>query len=116
MGKHVVELVDTNGSSCRVRLSLPVLQNGTGPDNSSWNVLDEGFLKIRSGVCHMVDTTPGNIFTNGNLLLLSGQYHGVNLYEFVGSLGLANDFGTGVVYQAWALKCEPGHIKWAVVG
>src|SRR5687768_5569172 len=83
MGKHIVQLSDANGLSCRVRLSLPYLQNGTDPYNSAWKVLDEGFLKIRSGGCHMVDTEPGKTFTDGNLLLCSGKYHGVNLYSFV---------------------------------
>lgn len=115
MGNYVVQLVDANGLSCRISLSLPFFQNGTGPDNSSWRVLDEGFLKFRSGVCQMVDTTPGEIFTDGNLLLLVGPYHGVNLYEFAGKLGYANDFGTGVIHQPWVVNCEPGHIKWAVL-
>ena len=118
MGKYVVELVDFKGLRCRVKLSLPFFQNGTGPDNSSWEVLDEGFLKVRSGGCLMVDTTPGNIITNGNLLFLTGQqnYICVNLYSFVGSLGYANDFGTGIAEQPWVVNCDPGHLKWAVVG
>lgn len=115
MGKYVVELSDVNGLSCRVSLSLPVLKNGTDPYNSSWKILDEGFLKFRSGGCHMVDTTPGNIITDGNLLLCAGQYHGVNLHRFVGSLGLANDSGMGVLYQPWAVNGEPGQITWELL-
>jgi len=115
MGNHVVKLTDENGLSCRVRLSLPFLQNGTDPYNSGWKVLDEGFLKFSSGGCHAVDTKPGDIFTDGNLLLCSGQYHGVNLYEFLGSSGWTNDSGGGVVYQPWVVNCKPGRITWALL-
>ena len=115
MAKHIIKLSDANGLSCRISLSLPFLQNGTDPYNSTWKVLDEGFLKVRSGGCHAVDTSPGEIFTDGNLLLCAGQYHGVNLYEFLGSLGLANDSGRGIVYQGWVVNCKPGQITWALV-
>lgn len=115
MGNYIVKLADSSGLSCRISLSLPFLQNGTDPTNSEWKVLDGGFLIHHWGGCHMVDTTPGNIFTDGNLLLCRGEHHGVNLYQFAGKLGYANDSGTGVVYQGWAASCKPGQITWMLV-
>jgi len=115
MGNHVVELTDENGLSCRVRVSLPLLQNGTDPYNSAWKVLDEGFLKFRSGGCHAVDTKPGDIFTDGNLLLCSGNHHGVNLYSFLGSSGWTNDSGGGIIYQPWVVNCKSGRITWSLL-
>lgn len=115
MGNHVVKLTDENGLSCRVRVSLPLLQNGTDRYNSDWKTLDEGFLKFRSGGCQAVDTSPGDIFTNGNLQLCSGDYYGVDLYEFLGSSGWTNDSGEGIVHQPWVVNCKAGRITWALL-
>lgn len=70
----------------------------------------------------MVDTTPGTTFTHGNLLLCVPpyigtftQYYGVTLTDFVDSVGLANDSGSGVVHQPWAANCKPGQITWRLL-
>jgi hypothetical protein len=120
MGKYVIKLTDSGGLSCRVDLSLPFFINQSDPDNSEWRVLDGGFLIFYWGGCLIVESTPGNIISEGDLHLCHGKISGVNilgvtLYKFVDNLCFANDSGTGVVHQPWAANCKPGKVTWALL-
>lgn len=121
MRKYVVKLTDANGLSCRVDLSLLNFINQSDPDNTEWRVLDGGFLRFYWGGCLIVQSTPENIISEGDLHLchhgkISATYNlGVTLYKFVDNLCFANDSGTGVVHQPWAANCKPGQITWTLL-
>lgn len=114
--KYIVELSDIEGLSCRIKLSLPVRKIGTNLKNSSWKVLDEGFLKYRSGGCEM---RKGNgdyvIDATGNLHLVAVGSWGVKLVDFIDRWSLVNDSGSGLVLQPWVVSCQPGQIGWSLL-
>ncbi len=114
--KYVIELSDAEGLSCRVSLSLPLRKVSTSIGNSSWKVLDEGFLKYRSGGCDLRSAVPGRKFdVTGNLFLCVGAYYGVILNNFTSEWALVNDSGSGNVFQTWVKNCKPGAIGWALL-
>jgi hypothetical protein len=114
--KYIVELSDIEGLSCRISLSLPLRKVAANRDNSTWKVLDEGFLKYRSGGCEIRSAVPGKRFdVRGNLYLCVGDYHGLILYDFTDEWTLVNDAGSGMIYQPWVKSCKPGDIGWALL-
>jgi hypothetical protein len=114
--KYVIELSDIEGLSCRISLSLPIRKVATDRDNSTWKVLDEGFLKYRSGGCEIRSSVPGRTYpVTGNLRLCVGNYHGVILNNFTSEWALVNDSGSGYIYQPWVKNCKPGEIGWVLL-
>ncbi len=114
--KYIVEISDVKGLSCRVSLSLPLRKVGTTVENSTWKVLDEGFLKYRSGGCEIYSSVPGyRANVTGDLYLCFGGYYGVILYRFTSEWALVNDSGSGEVLQSWVKNCKPGTVGWALL-
>ena len=117
--KYIVEISDIEGVTCRIKLSLPLRKNGTTVENSSWRVLDEGFLNIRSGGCEMHATEnkkyKDKFDATGNLFLVVAGYWGVKFVDFIDEWSLVNDSGAGAVVQPWALSCKPGQIGWVLI-
>lgn len=115
--KYIVEISDIEGLTCRIKLSLPVRKIGTTVKNSSWKVLDEGFLKYRSGGCEMGASENGKyvVDATGNLVLVVARHWGVKFVDFIDRWSLVNDSGSGEVVQPWALSCKPGQIGWVLI-
>lgn len=112
MGKYTVELSDSDGNACKVRLSLPLVKKRADKTDSTWKTLDKGMIKYHSGGCYAWAPTTFGV-THLNLLL--GDYWIVQLSEFIDTLGIANDSGTGKIDQTACLSFKPGRITWALL-
>ncbi len=115
MGQYTVQISDMDGNACNIRLSLPLAKNWTSPKNSTWRVLDEGYLKFRSGGCGLQFV--GGITGTANLymVVVAKQGYGIKLNDFLDTLGMANDSGDGSLAQPWVTGMKPGAIGWALV-
>jgi hypothetical protein len=110
--RYTVELTDDDGKSCTVNLSIPFDVAGTGTDNSTWRVANEGSIKFRSGGCEVA----GGRFEELTLRLVRGTHYGVSLYSFTSKLiRTINSSGEGNIHQSWCLSFKPGHISWVLV-
>ena len=108
---YKVELTDDDGKSCKVRLSIPWDTAATDTTNSTWSILEEGFVKFRSGGCSAV----GGFATPLTLRLKRGNEYGIELFQFTDRLRLVNSSGEGKIYQPWCLSFKPEHITWALI-
>lgn len=110
--KYTVELSDSEGTVCKVKLSLPINKVDTNKTNSTWKALDAGALKFHSGGCAVAGAGWASPLT---LRLMRGDEYGVVLTEFTDSLRMVNDSGSGTIYQGWCLSFKPGAITWALI-
>lgn len=111
--EYIVELSDSEGKSCRLKLDLPVIKANTNVKNSKWKVLDEGCLKFRSGGCKAI----GEWCSPLHLLFYANpeKTYGIILYEFTDSLRIVNDSGNGRLTIEWASGLAAGDISWVVL-
>jgi hypothetical protein len=112
--KYGIEITDEDGNSCRIRLRLPSPIKLANPSNSKWRVLDEGFLKFRSGGCKIAGAEGSHFFPDLDLYLCRGDTWGLMLYEFTDWTTIVNESGTGTIVQPWCLTFVPYHITWTV--
>lgn len=118
MGKYIVELTDRNGVTGCIQITLPWRKVGTNKTNSTWRVLDESFLKVRSGTCQvelLIENNLGVMIPPLDLKLVAKGFWGVNLYSFTDRWTLVEESGTGEILQAWVGHCKPGAIKWSLL-
>ncbi|MEP6900655.1 MAG: hypothetical protein ABJA66_02830 [Actinomycetota bacterium] len=109
--RYEVEIMDSDGSGCRIRLSLPLIKNNTDQTNSTWHILDEGRLKFRSGGCQIT----GKTGESGNLRLWVGDLGVIaTLFNFASMWGIANDSGSGEISQPGVVTIKPGKISWTL--
>jgi len=130
--KYKIEMSDSDGNKCRFKVILPFDSNAATLTDSKWNVLDEGYIKHRSGKCKSV-SSDGSWFGACDLYLYrlkkgymtSGtpvkdwghnkNVWGITLYEFINWANCINDSGTGTILQSWCLILKPYHINWTLV-
>ena len=110
--KYVIEISDMEGKSCRIKLSLPFIKFLTDLENSTWNVMDEGCLKYRSGGCNVSKEA---WTLKGNLQICFAKAYGILLNDFVDNVDCANDSGVGELLQPMALGLKPGRIGWTLL-
>lgn len=120
MGKYIVELSDEKGKKGSIQISLPFQKVGTNKTNSSWRVLDESFLNVRSGTCQVRGTKtnpklPGISVAPLNLFLYFDGSWGVALWDFTDDWTFVEESGGGKVLQTWAGHCKPGEITWSLL-
>lgn len=121
--KYIIELSDQGGKSCRVKLDLPLKKSSARTDNSTWRVLDEGFLKFRSGGCAilgiretgLIETDESAWFALSTLLLYVGKTPLIKVDEFEDRLGFANSSGEGEIKQEVVTGFKPGKITWTLL-
>jgi hypothetical protein len=99
--KYTIELIDENGKSGKLQLSLPLLADDT-LDNSTWRVLDEGVFRYRSGGCMQQANKESGIwignssfFGRSDLFLFIGKSPWAVLREFYDVKGFVNSSGEG---------------------
>lgn len=108
--RYEIEMSDSDGQTCRIGISLPLLKKQAYITNSTWKVLDEGFLKYRSGGCEMVGS-----WGPGSLHFYVGKAYGIVFNEFVDTFAIVNDSGDGIIYQPYCVKFKPGAISWVLL-
>jgi hypothetical protein len=108
--KYIVQVSDCDGNACRIRLNLPLVKSNATTTNSSWSVMDEGWLKYRSGGCNMYNNDD-----SGDLWLCVGKSWTLGLNEFIDSWTTANDSGSGLVYVQYCVNFRSGNITWALI-
>lgn len=110
--RYIVELTDDDGRNCQVRLSIPWDTAGTDTTNSTWRVLNEGFIRYRSGGCF----ASGGRFESLSLRLIRAGEYGVTLNNFTSEiLRTINSSGAGTIEQPWCLTFKPGRISWTLI-
>ena len=110
--KYVVELNDVDGNHFQIEMHLPWLSQSTALDNSTWKVLNEGFIKYRSGGCEAEKTArvgPTDIH------LVLGGYWGIKFFKLFDSAGLVNSSGSGEIAQPWVVNFKPGTFGWTLI-
>ena len=110
--KYVVELNDVDGKHFQIEMHLPWLSVSTGVDNSTWKVLDEGFIKYRSGGCEAekLETVGAT-----HIKLALGGYWGIKFFKFFDSASLVNSSGSGEIMQPWVVNFKPGKFGWTLI-
>jgi hypothetical protein len=113
---YIYEISDDEGTTCRIKISIPFFRAYTNATNSSWQVLTEGGLRYRSGSlnAHYEKST-----SNSFLRFLRGKAdyweYGMDLYYTSDEYNLTNSAGTGILYQPWNLSLKPGWISWTLI-
>lgn len=110
--KYKIELNDSDGNSCKIQVSLPLIKVNARPTNSTWRVLDEGFFRKRSGGCNMIRT---ELAGDGDLQLIVGQAYGVTIQSFIDGISAANDSGEGYAEPDFCLNFKGGYFTWALI-
>lgn len=93
-----------------------------GSIEGDWKVLDEGFIRYRSGKTKSRFTENGDLTTSDLLILGPGgiktydgnDRFGMQLFEYADVLS-SNSEGEGFVIQPWVLALTPGRISWRVI-
>lgn len=96
-------------------LTLPLIKSTSNTGNSTWRVLEEGFIKYRGGGCYLHNPDDKGFASTGNLYLVYGKTYGIVLNVFVDNWRLVNDSGSGVIYQSWCVSCKPGVLNWVLI-
>ena len=112
--KYVIKIEDTKEKSFKIEITIPLMPK-IGPHRGTWRSLDKGFLSFNKGGTHFV---PANErYDVGDLLFFLDDYppFGMTLEKMHNFWGVG-DMGAGKVPQDWVLGCEPGWVKWFVVG
>jgi hypothetical protein len=118
--KYVIQVSDCDGNACRIKLNLPLVKSKANITNSTWSVLDEGWLTHRSGGCSVyrnVDAS-GDTTISFDLNLRVGTSYMLSLSEFIDSWSVANDSGEGKLHYPYALGFKygfGGRITWALL-
>ncbi len=112
---YVVEIGDQDGKTCKLSLTMPLIKSTANQGNSTWRVLDEGFIKYRSGGCFLNNPDDTGWASSGNLYLVYGETYGIVLNVFVDGMRLVNDSGGGIIYQAWCVNFKPGVLNWVLI-
>ena len=110
--KYVVELNDVDGNHFQIEMHLPWLSSTTNVGNSTWKVLNEGFIKYRSGGCNATKETG---FGPMEIQLVFGGYSGSSFFKFFDSAGLVNSSGSGEIAQPWVVNFKPGTFGWTLI-
>jgi len=110
--KYVVELNDVDGNSFQIEMHLPWMEFTADTGNSTWKVLNEGFIKYRSGGCEALKKSG---WEPTHIQLLSGKYWGIKFFKFFDSAGLVNSSGEGVSMQPWVVSFKPGDFGWTLI-
>lgn len=110
--KYVVELNDVDGNHFQIEMHLPWLSNTTNVGNSTWKVLNEGFIKYRSGGCKAFK---GFGLEPTNIQLVLGEYWGIKFLKLFDSADLVNSSGSGEIVQNWVVSFKPGKFGWTLI-
>lgn len=89
--------------------------------NAHWKVIDEGFVRFRSGAVRTRSSNNGDLTTRDVLILgkegieaYDGRdLFGMQLFEYEDLLGV-NEKGEGFVIQPWVVSLTPGRIRWEI--
>ncbi len=108
---YIVELTDDDGRSCKISLSIPWFVVWTDVTNSTWRVLDEGFVRFRSGGCEAI----GEAFSPMELRLVRGNEYGIQLFTFTSKHRTINSSGEGHIHFKWCVSFKSRHITWALI-
>jgi hypothetical protein len=109
---YKVEISDTSGESFRVRLSIPFFAQSADEGNSSFHVLDSGFIKYSSGGCSA--SKPAG-FAPTHIQLKTFGTWGIQLKAMFDSADFVNSSGSGQLMGSWATGAKPGDISWALI-
>jgi hypothetical protein len=110
--RYVIQISDPVGTACRIRLNLPFLVETGRPDNSSWQVLDEGALNRRSGGCHA--SWDWGESSTSIALCVAGRWY-LKVWNMFDGWDLVNYSGTGISLQWIVLSLQPGFFTWALI-
>lgn len=111
MADYIVEIKDSNDVSFKIAVSI--ITTYSPRKSGSWRAKGDGFICINSGEARKEDSH-GTLTTVHLLLCGPNGTWGIRLNDFNDVIG-ANDEGSGVLQQAWALALTPGKISWKLV-
>lgn len=106
--QHTVEIADGKGTTMQLLVSVETLGWG-----GNWRALDKGMIRHNSGPVNQAKES--GVFATINAELLAGGAAGIRLYQFIGSYGVVNDQGTGVLENPWGIALDNGPIEWSLV-
>ena len=112
--KYEVEIMDSDGQTCRINLSLPLCKKRTDLPNSTWHVLDEGRLKYRMGGCIAFPKDGVEGVNDYHLYLFVGEKVMIELFKFIDMYSLANASGAGKLESDKCIGFKPGKISWVL--
>jgi hypothetical protein len=114
--QYLVEITDKDGNSFQVRLKLASPMKRITVKNSTWKVVDEGYLKYRNGGCAWSHSDEGS-FGPADLYLCVGDppTWGVVLWQFFDTLTVVNDSGSGWIHPVWATGAKSGNMSWVLL-
>ena len=139
MSNYILRIHDKKGNSFRMKImttseffpirkiqeAKEILVRGGwfgGAVNGEWKILDEGYIRLRSGKLRTRFSENGDL-TTCDLLVLgtdgiktydAQDKFGMQLFQYEDVLGV-NHEGEGVVIQPWVMALVPGRISWKVV-
>lgn len=96
---YVVEISDENDTTFRVALVIPWNLKTINDGSSSWRVLDEGFLRYRTGAL-LGDSEPWSPLA---AYLVHAKHWGLIIDGLFDKYRLVNSAGAGVVAQPWCI-------------
>ena len=108
MGKHIVEIGNSDGQS----LIMSLVVSGD-PEECSWQTLNKGCISHNRGYIKKT-SSDGTLTTRHILLFSSKNKWGIRLNDFEDFWG-ANDKGDGILVQPWELTFKSGVISWELV-
>ena len=110
--KYIVELNDDDGKHFQIEMHLPWLSSTADTGNSTWKVLNEGFIKYRSGGCDVIKEWG---FGPTDIRLILGEHWGIKFFKFIDTPGLVNSSGAGEIMQPWVVNFKPGTFGWTLI-
>ncbi len=112
MADYVIQIGDENGVSFKVVVTITTTLAGFS-GNGTWRSKDKGYISHTSGEVKRQKSSGTQTTKHIYLYSPEGKW-GIRLNDFHDWLG-ANDQGSGVLEQTWALAITPGRISWALV-
>jgi hypothetical protein len=105
---HIVEIADAKGATMQLSVSVE-----TFGWSGSWRAIDKGMIRHNSGPVNQAKDE--GVFASIDAELMAGGAAGIRLYKFIGSVGVVNDEGTGVLERPWGIALDNGPIEWSLV-
>ena len=110
--EYKVELSDSGGQSFRVRLEIPFISTTTNPKNSSFRVLDSGYIRYSSGGCNAAKKGGPN---PTDIQFVVFDRSGLWLNAMFDWAGFVNSSGGGKLTPSWATGAKAGPIQWVLL-
>jgi hypothetical protein len=110
--EYKVQISDRDGQSFRVRLEIPFISTTTNPNNSSFRVLDSGYIRYSSGGCNAAKDSGPN---PTDIQFVVFKSSGLCLNAMFDWAGFVNSSGDGKLSPSWATGAKAGPINWVLL-